>query len=170
MSTIEPLLQVYLRLLPVLKNRSSLPHQSPSHPTVAHSARPPSVHGLRTHSHPHLASGTRSVTLPGEQPFVPPPIPPRVEKCTTRHLFSASDLDAITRNTEDILDFHERLVYRLRQVVSPFGIFMAPRESPPENSEQSHRNSPIDVHRAINAVSSVFIDHVRHLSSRAFLF
>ncbi|KAF8557013.1 Dbl homology domain-containing protein [Imleria badia] len=147
---LRTLVSVYLRLLPVLKNRLS--HPPSSNPTIAYFARPPSSHGLYTYSNPHLAGSTSG-------PAVPHPIPPRVEKCTTRHLFSASDLDAITRNAEDILEFHERLVHRLRQVVSPFGISMTPRESLSENSDQSHRNSPIDVNRAISAVSSVFIDH-----------
>ena len=92
---------------------------------------------------------------------LPHSIPARVEKCTTRHLFSASDLDAITRNAEEILEFHESLVHHLRQVVSPLGISMSPRECLVENSTHSHCNSPADVHRAINAVSTVFVDHVR---------
>ncbi|KAF8138471.1 hypothetical protein EV363DRAFT_1314013 [Boletus edulis] len=82
-------------------------------------------------------------------------MPTRVEKCTTRHLFSASDLDAITRNAEDILEFHEKLVQRLRQLVSPFGISMTPAQ----NNGHSHHNLLIDVHHVINAVSTVFIDH-----------
>ncbi|KAH0839929.1 hypothetical protein J3R83DRAFT_883 [Lanmaoa asiatica] len=173
---IHSLSQVYLRLLPVLKNRSSssLAHGpgSSSNPTISYFSRPPSVHGihsqstsLRTHSHPHLNGNTCLVPLthPGEShpsgPASPHSIPARVEKCTTRHLFSASDLDAITRNAEEILEFHERLVRQLRQVISPFGISMNPRETLPQNAGQSLRKFPIDVHRVINAVSTVFVDN-----------
>jgi hypothetical protein len=87
-----------------------------------------------------------------------------------RHLFSASDLDAITRNAEEILEFHESLVHQLCQVISPFGISMNSRDILAENGDQSHRNSHIDVHRAINAVSAVFVDHVRSSLSHGFLF
>lgn len=173
--------QVYLRLLPVLTNRSSLPpsHGASSNATIGYFPRPPSTHGLhsqpaslRTHSHPQLGSSTYSVTSESHPsgPALPHPTPARVEKCAMRHLFSASDLDAITRNAEEILEFHESLVHQLRQVVSPFGISMSSREILSENGIQSLLNSSIDVHRAINAVSTVFVDHVRPLLPRAFLF
>ena len=172
--------QVYLRLLPVLTNRSSLPpHGASSNATIGYFPRPPSIHGLhsqsaslRTHSHPHLGSSTHSATSESHPsgPALPHPTPARVEKCAMRHLFSASDLDAITRNAEEILEIHESLVHQLRQVVSPFGISMSPREILSENGIQSLLGSSIDVHRAINAVSTVFVDHVRPLLSRAFLF
>ena len=176
--------QVYLRLLPVLKNRSSLPLApgSSSNPTIGYFARPPPVHGLhsqfaslRTHSHPHLGGSTYSVTSahPGDShpsaPALPHSTPARMEKCTMRHLFSASDLDAITRNAEEILEFHESIVHQLRQVVSPFGISMSSRDILIENSGQSHRNSPINVNRAINAVSTVFVDYVRPSLSHSFI-
>ncbi|KAF8450526.1 hypothetical protein L210DRAFT_2394516 [Boletus edulis BED1] len=173
LSETEPPCQVYLRLLPVLKNRSSLPlsHGSSSNPAIAYLARPPSIQVLysqptafRNYSHPHLARSTYSVTThPGDSfpsgSALSHSMPTRVEKCTTRHLFSASDLDAITRNAEDILEFHEKLVQRLRQLVSPFGISMTPREIPAQNNGHSHHNLLIDVHHVINAVSTVFIDH-----------
>ena len=133
-----------------MKIRSSLPRPSSSTHSIAYFSRPPSSHAqsFRTHSHPHLA------THPGEQLA-------RADKCTTRHLFSASDLDTITRNAEVILDFHEKLVHRLRQVVSPFGISMTLDGILPQNGDHS---SPIDVRRALNAVSTVFVHHVRSWS------
>lgn len=169
--------KVYIRLLPVLKYRSSAHGlASSSNPTIAYFSRPPSLHGihsLRTQSHPHLSGSTCLVTLthPDESdpsgPAYSHSIPVRVEKCTTRHLFSASDLDVITRNAEEILGFHERLVRQLRHVVSPFGISISPPDILTESSAQSHSSSPKDLHRAINAVSTVFVDHVRSpLSSR----
>ena len=150
--------KVYLRLLPVLKTRSSLPSASSSNPTIAYFPRPPSIHGLhsaslRTHSHPHLTVNTHHS------------IPSRAEKCTARHLFSASDLDAVTRNAEEILQLHETLVHSLRQALLPLGISMTPGEI----INQSHGNSPIDVHHAISVVSTVFVNHVRAVLSHAFL-
>ncbi|KAG9317464.1 hypothetical protein JVU11DRAFT_1666, partial [Chiua virens] len=162
------LVSVYLRLLPVLKNRSTLPlsHGSSSNPTISYFTRPSSIHlphsvSFRPQSHPHLNGAT--LTYPAEShpagSSLSYPVPAGVEKCTTRHLFSASDLDTITRNAEDILEFHERLVHQLRQVISPFRISMTTREFLAENSVQSHLNSSIDIYRVINAVSAVFVDH-----------
>jgi hypothetical protein len=170
-------LQVYLRLLPILTNRpSSVLHGSSSNLNLGHFSRPSSTHAiyplttsLRTQSYPHLSGSTQLTSAPSSTESygasAPSAYPGREkDKYAIRHLFSPSDLDTITRNAEEILEFHERLVRELRAVVSPFGFPMSLGGKPDVNHAQSHA-----VQRAINAVSAVFIDHVRPLISLLFL-
>lgn len=90
---------------------------------------------------------------------------PGKDKSTIRHLFSAPDLDAITRNAEEILEFHEGLVRELRAVVSPFGFSMSLEGQPNRDvGAQPHANglagSYDDMRAAVNAVSAIFTEHV----------
>lgn len=41
-----------------------------------------------------------------------------------RQIFSTADIDLITRNAEDILNFHEQLVHELQTLVSSLGFPM----------------------------------------------
>ncbi|KIJ70111.1 hypothetical protein HYDPIDRAFT_104782 [Hydnomerulius pinastri MD-312] len=173
------LVSVYLRLLPILTNRpsSSPVHGSSSNLSINHFSRSPSTHGisplnatLHTQSYPYLngttqlASGTPlSESYCGSTSMYPLPGKEK-DKSAIRHLFSASDLDAITRNAEEILEFHEILVRELKAVVSPFGFSMILEGKPTWGDVAPHHNGggvgpPESVRRAINAVSAIFIDH-----------
>ncbi|KAF9247353.1 hypothetical protein BU15DRAFT_84864 [Melanogaster broomeanus] len=169
------LVSVYLRLLPILTNRPSTSplHGSSSNLTLNHFPLSPSTYGiypltasLRTQSYPHLSGDTQPMSAPsptesyGASAALMHPLPGRdKDKYVIRHLFSAPDLDTITRKAEELLEFHETLVCELRAVVSPFGFSMSPGGKPDENHAQSHGGSPCDVQRAINAVSAAFIHH-----------
>ncbi|KIL00040.1 hypothetical protein PAXRUDRAFT_8466 [Paxillus rubicundulus Ve08.2h10] len=164
---LRTLVSVYLRLLPILTNRPvSTLHGSSSNLSLTHLSRPSSTYAihplttsLRTQSYPHLSGSTQLTSAPSPTeshgPCAISVYPGRDrDKYAIRHLFSASDLDTITRNAEEILEFHERLVRELRTVVSPFGFSMSLGGKPDVNHAQSHA-----VQRAINAVSAVLIDH-----------
>ncbi|KAF9226616.1 hypothetical protein BS17DRAFT_775898 [Gyrodon lividus] len=159
------LVSVYLRLLPVLTSRPSPSplHGSSSNLSLSHFSRSstygiyPLAASLRAQSYPHLSGSTQPTSAPSPTESSGPNPTSMLgrdkDKYAIRHLFSASDLDAITRTAEEILEFHEKLVRELRTVVSPFGFSMTLGGKPDENHGQSHA-----VQCAINAVSAVFID------------
>ncbi|KAH7887609.1 hypothetical protein F5I97DRAFT_859415 [Phlebopus sp. FC_14] len=173
---LQILVSVYLRLLPILRNRPSSP--SSSNLSISHFSRSPSTPGLspfnatlRAQSYPHLCGSSQQLPAPlwteiyGSAPPTAYALPVKErEKSSVRHLFSTEDLDAITRNAEDILNFHEKLVDELRTAVSPFGISMSSEGISDEGNAAQQRSpedavSSDDVRRAVNAVSIIFINH-----------
>ncbi|KIK67961.1 hypothetical protein GYMLUDRAFT_238141 [Collybiopsis luxurians FD-317 M1] len=66
-----------------------------------------------------------------------------VAKESTRHIFKNSEVDALTRNAEEVLQFHEHFVEELRTALAPFGFRMElsscsladPHEEPLRNAE-----------------------------------
>lgn len=162
---------VYLRLLPVLVSRSasSSTHASSSNLSAAPISRTPSLLGMsylggnpRAPSNQHINgtkpfSFTHSTDCYAHNLLIFQPLPPAKDKdkCSPRHLFSSSDLDIITRNADQILEFHENLVRRLRAAVAQFGFPM--KWSVEDTLERPAH--PADLQRAIDAVSTVFIEH-----------
>ena len=127
----HPVRQVYLRSLPVLTTTTHT--ASPSNSSLAHFSRTPSMLGMNQRPYHH-------------QPT----------KHLSRHLFFASDVDAIARNADQILELHEHLVQQLRAAVSQYGFSM--------QLDVNDTPRPSNVQRAIDAVSAIFVDHVNPLS------
>ncbi|KAI6163072.1 hypothetical protein EDD17DRAFT_1756592 [Pisolithus thermaeus] len=166
---------VYLRLLPVLVTRSASAstHASSSNLNSAPFSRTPSLLGIsylgggpRAPSS-HSINGTKLLSSSTQSTdcyahnlliFQPLPAPKDKDKSAPRHLFSPSDLDIVTRNADQILELHERLVRRLRAAVAQFGFPM--RWDDDNDAATLDRSTrPADLQRAIDAVSAVFIEH-----------
>ncbi|KAI6105842.1 hypothetical protein F5141DRAFT_1216572 [Pisolithus sp. B1] len=166
---------VYLRLLPVLVTRSASAstHASSSNLNSAPFSRTPSLLGISylgggprapsshsIHGTKLLSSSTQSTDCYAHNLliFQPLPVAKDKDKSAPRHLFSPSDLDIVTRNADQILELHERLVRRLRAAVAQFGFPMR-WDDANDAATLDRSTGPADLQRAINAVSTVFIEH-----------
>lgn len=163
---------VYLRLLPILVTRSASAstHTSSSNLNSAPFSRTPSLLGIS-----YLGGGPRAPSnqpINGTKPlssstqstdcyahnlliFQPLPVAKDKDKNSPRHLFSPSDLDTVTRNADQILELHERLVRRLRTAVAQFDFPM----KWDDDDTLDRSTHPADLQRAIDAVSAVFMEH-----------
>ncbi|KIK11984.1 hypothetical protein PISMIDRAFT_19079, partial [Pisolithus microcarpus 441] len=163
---------VYLRLLPILVTRSASAstHTSSSNLNSAPFSRTPSLLGIsylgggpRAPSN-QLINGTKPLSSSTQSTdcyahnlliFQPLPVAKDKDKNSPRHLFSPSDLDTVTRNADQILELHERLVRRLRTAVAQFGFPM----KWDDDDTLDRSTHPADLQRAIDAVSTVFMEH-----------
>ncbi|EGO27863.1 hypothetical protein SERLADRAFT_435630 [Serpula lacrymans var. lacrymans S7.9] len=153
------LVTVYLRLLPVLTNR---PITSPSHfstssnLTLSHFSRSPSSSfamtalnpSPRANSSSHVAELNQSVSSGPSGGQVTPPgasfLAREKDKNASRYLFSSRDLDLVTRNAEDLLNFHEKFVRELQATVAPLG-FSTTYDAYQSSSEASGQQADLDI-------------------------
>lgn len=76
-----------------------------------------------------------------------------------RHIFKDSEVDVLTRNAEEVLQFHENFVEELRTAMTPFGFRMdlsSERPSDEEIPEASTEN----IDEGIAIVSTKFATEV----------
>lgn len=125
-------MQGYIRQLPTLSCRPSA-HTSSStslspfarSPTSSFMISPLSA-SSRTNSHSHMAliSPNSSLTISeGQNSTLSTPAK---DKNTTRYMFTDQEIELVTRNIEDILQFHEAFVAELQRALSPLGFCMVP--------------------------------------------
>ncbi|KAL4076123.1 hypothetical protein V8B97DRAFT_1863669 [Scleroderma yunnanense] len=166
------LVSAYLRSLPVLRSRNAPTHThgSSSNLSLAHFSRTPSILGIShlnssqraQSSYQYIntakpASTSQSTDGHGPSPVMVHSVPPTKEKDKNvpSYLFSPADLDTVTRNVDQILEFHENLVHELRTAVSQFGFSM--------QLNGGHMLDPWNrsgnLQRAIDAVSTIFLEH-----------
>ncbi|KAG6336527.1 hypothetical protein ID866_2549 [Astraeus odoratus] len=159
---------VYLRSLPVLtsRNAQSHTHGSSSNISLSNFSRTPSMLGIshlngNQHAHSyqqvHTAKSlSASQSTDGHAPnlFTLPPTKEK-DRNTSRHLFTPADLEIITRNADEILEFHEKFVHELHTAVSKCGFSMRFGGE----GTLGRPTHPTDLERAIDAVSTVFIRH-----------
>ncbi len=50
--------------------------------------------------------------------------PEKKDKSGTRYLFTNTEIDQLTRNAEEVLQFHEHMVEEMRCVLTPLGFTM----------------------------------------------
>lgn len=93
------------------------------------------------------------------------PTPPAKEKNATRYMFSDEEIELVTRNIEEILQFHEIFVDDLRRALKPLGFSMATIEDVADiiHSRQKKGIGVIDhvLEAAIAVVSKTFKTQVR---------
>ncbi|KII94879.1 hypothetical protein PLICRDRAFT_47885 [Plicaturopsis crispa FD-325 SS-3] len=131
---LRALVNAYVRYLPSLTLQSSSSasqFSSPSNMSISPFIRTPSstllssafASGARgnTHAQAHVSSLSSATTYTIDSPNHTPTASPTKEKHAPRHLFSAREIDLVTRNVEDILTFHEHFVDELREAVAPLG-------------------------------------------------
>ncbi|EIW82336.1 hypothetical protein CONPUDRAFT_164954 [Coniophora puteana RWD-64-598 SS2] len=113
----------YLRVLPTMVVQSGASHSNTS---SSHSIAPFSRTGSSAIMIPSTApSRANSASQLATDIITPHPTislaPPSYAR-PPRHIFSASDVDVVTRNAEDLLKFHEHFVGELKTALSPLGL------------------------------------------------
>ncbi|KAF9076821.1 hypothetical protein BDP27DRAFT_1442203 [Rhodocollybia butyracea] len=86
------------------------------------------------------------------------------EKSPARHIFKNLEIDMLTRNAEEVLQFHENFVEELRQQMAPFGLRM---ELPSERSsdEEIMEGSVENIDASIALVSTKFATEASRFTS-----
>ena len=165
---------MYLRLLPDLAIRQS--HSASPSLGISHFSRStyPSFStssssnpAFRTPSFPTAVPPSPLIFCENMSPIVtaPPvlvPVSKEKDKTSMRQIFSSSEIDLITRNAEDILKFHEQLVYELQTLVSSLGFPMVPDGSGSivTDTQRHDAHSLEMLGSALDAVALKFIERV----------
>jgi hypothetical protein len=93
----------------------------------------------------------------------PLPSNPSTHKTVTRYLFTHQEVDALTRNAEEILHFHEQFVEELKLAIAPLGFpDMEPSSKDWESkiSPDKYREGIGNVDAGIAVVSTKFATEV----------
>lgn len=110
------------------------------------------------HSYTQLQAAAQSSTATLPEIATPPPsATPSLKESTkfnSRYLFSDSELEALTRNAEEILQVHEHFVRELRILLEPLGFVMEMDENDLGYDHLEHLDE------AIRAVSTKFATEV----------
>lgn len=109
--------QIYLRQLPTISCRT---------PSFGRSASFTAASRSNSHTYLHNALNSSSITVAETHGFQPltPINPEKKDKSLPRFLFTNLEIDMLTRNAEDVLQFHEHLVEEMRTVMTPLGFDM----------------------------------------------
>lgn len=79
-----------------------------------------------------------------------------------RHIFTNSEVDALTRNAEEVLQFHENFVEELRTAMAPFGFRM--ELSSERSVDEILEGSTQNIDEGIAIVSAKFATEVCYAS------
>lgn len=113
--------------------------------------------GPWVHAQLQAAALSSSITLPEAQnASFSTPAAKESSKTQSRYLFTDSEIEALTRNAEEILQLHEHFVRELRAILEPLGFTMD------QDQDDSHHHID-NLDAAIRAVSTKFATEVGHL-------
>ena len=112
---------------------------------------------VQSYAQLQAAALSSSITLPEAQnaSFSTPISAKESSKTQPRYLFTDSEIDALTRNAEEILQLHEHFVRELRVILEPLGFTMD------QDQDDSHQHID-NLDAAIRAVSTKFATEVSH--------
>jgi RhoGEF domain len=114
---------------------------------------------VQSYAQLQAAALSSSITLPEAQnaSFSTPVSAKESSKTQSRYLFTDSEIEALTRNAEEILQLHEHFVRELRAILEPLGFTM-------DQDYQDDSHQHIDnLDAAIRVVSTKFATEVSHL-------
>jgi hypothetical protein len=147
----SPLLQVYLRILPILVSRT------PGSPFGRASSF---TSGSWVNSYSHAAALSSPIALPDSTASQTSNTAHAKEqtKSSARYLFTDQEVELLTRNAEELLQLHEHFVQELRTDLAPLGFLMHTPQGTDDVKCQEERIQNTDA--AIRTVSTKFATEV----------
>ncbi|RDB22756.1 hypothetical protein Hypma_010025 [Hypsizygus marmoreus] len=147
---LRALVTVYLRILPTLICRTPVPT-----PFSRASSSFTSSPWINSHSHLHGSLPSSSTTLSDSSA---PQSINSTTKSAPRYLFTNQEVEALTRNAEEVLQLHEHFVRELRIEMAPLGFEMPAHERLEESQlyQKRQKKALQNTDAAIRAVSTKF--------------
>ncbi|GLB33963.1 putative rhoGEF domain containing protein [Lyophyllum shimeji] len=158
---LRALVTVYLRILPTLVCRPP-PSTTFSRASSSFTSSPwanscSQIHAAALSASSATVSDTASPSPSSSQSKEP-------QKPAQRYLFTSHEVEALTRNAEEILQLHEQFVRELRTEMTPLGFHMESYVRP-DDVEKTEKQAMQNTDAAIRVVSTKFATEASRFSS-----